>query len=188
MKYRLTIDLIGQQYACNESNARSRETLYSALEKIRKGFCLKSILTVAERSHIVETYPEAATIRIDSVRLRGGRHYSIHELLGHSVNGLVFVVVDFESFKSEISARLEKDFLRKNPEPDAHVRSAFTSFMHNNKLHWSRCCGQSAGSERSNEEVSDFEDRVDISGSNEEFRNAIPVLSKGEECITNFSW
>lgn len=118
-------------------------TADSASTKVRNGFCLKSELTAAERRYILDNYPGATATEIVSVRLSGGKRYSIHELIGYSVKGMVYVVVDLPRFNSVMSGRLEKDFLEKNPNPDSHIRAAFTSFMHQNKLHWSKCCGRS---------------------------------------------
>jgi hypothetical protein len=120
---------------------RRQETINSATGKIREGFCLKSKLTPAEIGFIFESYPNAATIRVESAGLHGGRHYSIHDLIGHSVNGMVYIVTEYERFNTFMSLSLEKDFLKRNPEPDSRIRASFTSFMHENKLHWSKCCG-----------------------------------------------
>jgi len=119
---------------------RRRDTINSASDKMSGGFCAKAELTPAELGFIFENYPEAATIKIGSAGLHGGRHFSIHDLIGHSVSGMVFVVTDFEKFNKQISERLETDFLRTNPSSSSRIRASFTSFMHENKLHWSRCC------------------------------------------------
>ena len=123
---------------------RRQETIDSAMEKIQDGFCIKSRLTPAEIGFIFETHRDAATIRIESAGLHGGRHYSIHDLIGRSVNGMVYVVTDYERFNNFISLLLERDFLKRNPKPESRIRASFTSFMHENKLHWSKCCGANA--------------------------------------------
>jgi hypothetical protein len=120
---------------------RRQETINSATEKLKDGFCIKSRLSPAEVGFIFESWPDAATIRVESAGLHGGRHYSIHDLIGHSVNGMVYVVTEYERFASFMSLLLERDFLKKNPKPDSRIRASFTSFMHENKLHWSKCCG-----------------------------------------------
>ncbi len=120
---------------------RRRETITSALDKMRDGFCLKSELTPAEIGFIFENYEHASTIKISSAGLHGGRHYSIHDLLGHNVNGMNYIVTEHTRFHKYISFALQNDFLSKNPDPDPHIRASFTSFMHENKLHWSKCCG-----------------------------------------------
>lgn len=121
--------------------ARRRETIESAIQKLTEGFCLKSELTSAELGVIFEKYEHASIIKIASAGLHGGRHFSIHDLLGHSVNGMNYVVTNHERFTAHISTRLESDFLKKNREAGSRIRASFTSFMHENKLHWSRCCG-----------------------------------------------
>jgi hypothetical protein len=93
----------------------------------------------------MENFPEASIVEIGSVGLYGGKHYSIHDLLGYSVQGMVYVVANIPLFRAFMSAKLESDFLRRNPSPSQGVRAAFTAFMHQNKLHWSRCCRGSAG-------------------------------------------
>ena len=123
---------------------RRQETIHSASEKIQVGFCVKSRLTPAEIGFIFDSYPDAATIRIESAGLHGGRHYSIHDLIGRSVNGMVYVVTDYQRFNCFISLLLERDFLKRNPNPQSRIRASFTSFMHENKLHWSKCCGANA--------------------------------------------
>lgn len=115
-------------------------TISSANEKISTGYCLKSDLTTAERVYIFEHFTDAAVISIASAGLHGGRHYSIHDLLGHSVSSMVYVVTNITKFNEFISRELERDFLTRNPEADSRIRSSFTSFMHENKLHWSMCC------------------------------------------------
>jgi len=122
---------------------RKQETVESAGVKMRDGFCLKSTLTTAEIGFIFENYEQASTIKITSAGLHGGRHYSIYDLLGHSVNGMNYVVVDHHSFNRYISMKLENDFELKNPQAGSRIRASFTSFIHENKLHWSRCCGKS---------------------------------------------
>jgi hypothetical protein len=120
---------------------RKQETIDSALEKIRAGFCLKSEITAAEIGFIFENYEHASTIRITSAGLHGGRHYSIYDLLGHSVNVMNYIVTEHTSFNHYMSLKLEEDFMKKNPKADSRIRASFTSFMHENKLHWSKCCG-----------------------------------------------
>jgi len=122
-------------------STRRRETIDSAIAKLRDGFCLKSELTTAEIGFIFENYEQASTIKITSAGLHGGRHYSIYDLLGHSVNGMNYVVVNHNAFNKYISMKLENDFLLKNPQADSRIRASFTSFIHENKLHWSKCCG-----------------------------------------------
>lgn len=124
-----------------ELSARRRETIECAEQKIANGFCLKSELTQAERGAIFENHENAAIIRISSAGLHGGRHFSIHDLLGHSVNGMNYVVVNHERFTEYISTQLEIDFIKKNQGAGSRIRASFTSFMHENKLHWSKCCG-----------------------------------------------
>jgi len=119
---------------------RKLETISSAREKMLAGYRLKSDFTVAERCHILENFPDAAVIRIESAGLHGGRHYSIYDLIGHSINGMVYLVTNTHQFNQFISAELERDFKNKNPEADSRIRAPFTSFMHENKLHWSMCC------------------------------------------------
>ena len=120
---------------------RRQETIDSAVEKIKTGFCLKSELTTAEIGFIFENYEHASTIRITSAGLHGGRHYSIYDLIGHSVNGMNYIVTEHTSFNQCMSVKLEQDFMKKNPKADSRIRASFTSFMHQNKLHWSKCCG-----------------------------------------------
>lgn len=120
---------------------RRQETINTAIDKMSDGFCLKSELTPAQLGYIFENYPDATTIRIASAGLHGGRHYSIHDLIGHSVSSMVYVVSDHDNFTKSVSMKLEADFRGKNPSPDSRIRASFTSFMHENKLHWSRCCG-----------------------------------------------
>lgn len=123
---------------------RRQETINTAIEKMSEGFSLKSELTPAQLGYIFENYPEATTVRVASAGLHGGRHYSIHDLIGHSVASMVYVVSDHGNFTKCVSAKLEADFRAKNPSPDSRIRASFTSFMHENKLHWSRCCGNNS--------------------------------------------
>jgi hypothetical protein len=123
-----------------ETKKRKTGTINSACEKVRAGYCPKSDLTVAEKSYILEHFPDAAIVNIASAGLHGGRHYSIYDLLGHSVASMVYVVTNLAQFNKFISLELERDFRKKNPEADSRIRSSFTSFMHENKLHWSMCC------------------------------------------------
>jgi len=116
------------------------DTINSALDKVISGYCLKSNLTKAEVDYIFKNIPGAAIIKIESAGLHGGRHYSIHDLIGHSVGGMVFVVTNMTQFTEFMSLELERDFRDTNPEPESRVRASFTSFMHENKLHWSECC------------------------------------------------
>ncbi|MGA2874921.1 MAG: hypothetical protein ABSE82_05185 [Nitrososphaerales archaeon] len=97
-------------------------------------------MTKAEVDYIFKNIPGAAIIKIESAGLHGGRHYSIHDLIGHSVGGMVFVVTNMTQFTEFMSLELERDFRNTNPEPESRVRASFTSFMHENKLHWSECC------------------------------------------------
>ena len=124
-----------------EFGIRRQETIESAITKMRGGFCLKSELTSAQIGFIFENYEQASTIKITSAGLHGGRHYSIYDLLGHSVNGMNYIVTDHNSFNKHMSMTLENDFLLKNPQADSRIRASFTSFIHENKLHWSKCCG-----------------------------------------------
>jgi hypothetical protein len=118
-----------------------QETAEAAISKMSRGFCLKSELTPAQLGYVFGNYPDAATIKIASAGLHGGRHYSIHDLIGHSVSGMVYVVTNHQSFTNTMASKLELDFTTKNPAPSSRIRASFTSFMHENKLHWSRCCG-----------------------------------------------
>ncbi|MGI0091956.1 MAG: hypothetical protein ACREBS_09620 [Nitrososphaerales archaeon] len=122
---------------CNRKTKQS--TADSALMKIRQGFCLKSNLTRAETLYVRGNYSECATIKIESAGVRGARRYSIYDLVGHSVRGMIYFVIDHEKFSKYISRKLEDDFAMTNPEPTIPLRRSFTSFMHENKLHWSRC-------------------------------------------------
>jgi hypothetical protein len=112
----------------------------SAEIKMRNGFCLKSLLTLSETRYVLDKYPDARTEEIGSVRMSGGKHYSIHDLVGYSVQGMVYVVKDLPIFRSVMAMKLEKDFLDRNPNSERGMRAAFTAFMHENKLHWSGCC------------------------------------------------
>ena len=123
---------------------RKQSTISSALEKIRNGFCLKSELTAGERGFIFEKFAEATIIEVSSVRSRGSKHFSIYDLIGQSVKGMVYLVIDQSRFRSAISSKLESEFLRKNNDLNSGLRCAFTNFMHENDLHWSMCCGQKA--------------------------------------------
>ncbi len=53
---------------------------------------------------------------------------------------MVYVVTDMPSFSKFMGSTLERDFKNKNPAADSRIRSSFTSFIHENKLHWSMCC------------------------------------------------
>ncbi len=105
---------------------RRQETIDSALEKIKTGFCLKSELTAAEIGFIFENYEHASTIKITSAGLHGGRHYSIYDLLGHSVNGMNYVVTEHTSFNQWMSLKLEEDFMKNNPKAGSRIKS----FLH----------------------------------------------------------
>ena len=122
-------------------SARTQKTVESALEKMTGGFCIKSQLTAAEIGFIFESYEQASTIKITSAGVRGQRLFSIYDLLGHSVSGMNYIVTDHASFNRYVSMTLENDFMKKNPEAHSRIRASFTSFIHENKLHWSRCCG-----------------------------------------------
>ena len=122
-----------------ETKTRKENTIDSALEKMISGYCLKSHLKRGEMEYIFENFGGAAIVKIVSAGLHGGRHYSIHDLLGHSVKGMVFVVIDTGKFSDFVSLELERDFKKTNPTADSRTRAAFTSFMHENKLHWSGC-------------------------------------------------
>jgi hypothetical protein len=126
------------------AGTRRQETAQSALGKMKGGFCLKSALTSAETGFIFESYEQALTVRVTSAGLHGGRHFSIYDLIGHSVNGMNYVVTDLSKFNQYMSLKLENDFMKKNPEAGSRIRASFTSFMHENNLHWSRCCGNNA--------------------------------------------
>lgn len=130
----------GQIVTVESVSSRNERTINSAREKIARGFCEKSELTPSELGYIFGNFSDAATIKIESAGLHGGRHYSIYDLLGHSVRGMVYVVTDHERFSSYMSTRLEADFLKINPNPDSRIRASFTAFLHENKLHWSKCC------------------------------------------------
>ena len=101
---------------------RRQETIDSALEKIKIGFCLKSELTAAEIGFIFENYEHASTIKITSAGLHGGRHYSIYDLLGHSVNGMNYVVTEHTSFNQWMSLKLEEDFMKNNPKAGSRIK------------------------------------------------------------------
>lgn len=120
---------------------RRQETINTAIQKMSQGFCLKSDLTPAQLGYIFENYPDATTVRVASAGLHGGRHYSIHDLIGHSVSSMVYVVSNHENFTKLIASKLEADFTARNPSAHSRIRASFTSFMHENNLHWSRCCG-----------------------------------------------
>ena len=124
-----------------EFTSRRQETIGSAMRKVSNGFCPRADLTPAELGVVFENNEHASIIKINSAGLHGGRHFSIHDLLGHSVSRMTYVVTDHESFAKYISAQLENDFLKKNQDAGSNIRASFTSFMHENKLHWSRCCG-----------------------------------------------
>ena len=81
-------------------------------------------------------------MRLASVGVRGTKHYTTVELLGYPVKGMVYIVTDIHRFEQAIAVKLEEDFLRKNPRRRGNIRGAFTRFMHENKLHWSMCCGK----------------------------------------------
>jgi hypothetical protein len=119
-----------------------KSTTRSAEIKMRNGFCLKSLLSTAETRYVLENYPDASIVEIGSVCQRGGKRYSIYDLIGYSVKGMVYLVVDLPFFKNVISSQLEKDFLTINHNPKPGMRAAFTTFIHENNLHWSRCCGR----------------------------------------------
>lgn len=123
---------------------RRQETIESALVKTKDGFCLKSELTSSEIGFIFENYYQASTIRVTSAGLHGGRHFSIYDLIGHSINGMNYAVTDHRKFNEHMSLKLESDFVKNNPRAGSRIRGSFTSFMHENKLHWSRCCGNGA--------------------------------------------
>ena len=121
--------------------ARRQETIESALEKIKLGFCLKSDLTAAEMGFIFENYEHASTIKIASAGLHGGRHYSIYYLLGHSVNGMNYIVTEPTSFNQCMSLRLEEDFMKNNPKAGSRIRLPSHHSCMKTNLHWSKCCG-----------------------------------------------
>ncbi len=123
-----------------ETKKRKVDTISSASEKMKAGYCLKSKLTTAEIGYIRENFRESSIIKVESAGLHGGRHYSIYDLLGRSVTGMVYVVSDIVRFNQFMSMTLEHDFRGTNPKANSRIRSSFTSFMHENKLHWSMCC------------------------------------------------
>lgn len=124
-----------------EDNRQSATSL-TALDKLEAGFCQTSDLTPSRVRFVLETCHEASIIRIGSAGCRGQRRYSIYDLIGHSIKGMVFLVIDSKRFAECISKQLEADFLAKNPQPESRLKCSFTSFMHDNNLHWSRCCGK----------------------------------------------
>ncbi|MHB2036403.1 MAG: hypothetical protein ACYCPW_06630 [Nitrososphaerales archaeon] len=119
---------------------RKKETIRKATKKTIAGFCLSSEMTNAEKQCALEIFPNASVVKISSVGVRGRKHYSTTELIGHSVKGTFYVVTDLERFNHAMSVKLETDFLKNNPQANCNIRSAFTRFMHENKLHWSMCC------------------------------------------------
>jgi len=106
------------------------------------GFCLVSEMTPSQKKYILENDRDATIVRLASVGVRGTKHYTTAELLGYPVKGMVYLVTDNNRFEREIAAKLEGDFLKKNPRRRGNIRGAFTRFMHENKLHWSMCCKQ----------------------------------------------
>lgn len=104
------------------------------------GLLFKIKSNKSEIDYIFRNITGAAIIKIVSAGLHGGRHYSIHDLIDHSVSGMVYVVTNIIQFNEFMSLELERDFATTNPEPDSRIRASFTSFMHENKLHWSGCC------------------------------------------------
>ena len=112
-----------------ETRKRKANTINSALEKVISGYCLKSNLTRGEMDYIFENFRDAAIIKIESAGLHGGRHYSIHDLIGHSVRGMVYVVTNTVLFDEFISLELERDFRNTNPEADSRIR-ACVHFLH----------------------------------------------------------
>lgn len=116
------------------------DCIRSALSKVEAGFCLSHEMTPKEKGHVFEAFPDATIIKFVSPRSAGGAKYSTLDLLGHPLTGLNYVVLDELKFNAVMALRFESDFKKSNPNPTSHVRSAFTRFMHNNGLHWSRCC------------------------------------------------
>ena len=94
---------------------RRQETIDSAVEKIKTGFCLKSEITAAEIGFIFENYEHASTIRITSAGYTGDVTIQSTILIGHSVNGMNYIVTEHTSFNQCMSVKLEEDFMKMNP-------------------------------------------------------------------------
>lgn len=61
-------------------------------------------------------------------------------------NGPIKVIGDYHKYYYKIECRKEfvdflvQKFYKKNPDPELIIRKAFTHMLHDNGLHWERCC------------------------------------------------
>ena len=68
-----------------------------------------------------------------SGRSKGGTKNSSQNIFG--VNKIRVYYTDI----GKVEVYLERLFLEKNPNPDPHLRHAFTTLLHDHGLHWTRC-------------------------------------------------
>ena len=112
----------------------------ATLALVAKGYCETNRLTNHQKAFLFEHFEEATIEHFVGSTSAGGSKFSTYELVGQQVGMLSFLVGDRAKFTKQISSELEAKFSELHPIPDRGVRSAFTWLMHQNNLHWSRCC------------------------------------------------
>ena len=68
--------------------------------------------------------------------MRGGAKYSSFDMFGRK---LVYYVLDCDEARKKFSEYLVGLLKEKNPNPDRHLKKAFTHLLHNNNLHSELC-------------------------------------------------